>query len=95
MRVFDLTKLDAEQFVAQGNGQLAGAAVGDGDIELLGLEATDRGDDGGGTTSEHLGDFAGLDVLEQLVEGDHSLDYVVALVLQDRKSTRLNSSHRL
>ena len=82
MRVLDFAELDAEQLVAQFAGELAGAAVGDGDIELLGLEATDRGDDGGGTASEHLGDFAGLDVLEQLVEGNHGLDYVVALVLQ-------------
>jgi len=46
VRVLDFAELDAEQLVAQFAGELAGAAVGDGDIELLGLEATDRGDDG-------------------------------------------------
>lgn len=68
MRIGDLTELDAQQLIANRHRELARFAVADGDIELLGLETADRGDDRRGAAGEDLGDLAGLDVVEQLVQ---------------------------
>lgn len=51
MRILDLAELNAEQLVAQGDGEFAGAAIRDGHVELLGLETANRGDDGCGTAA--------------------------------------------
>ena len=89
MRIGDLTELDAQQLIANRHRELARFAVADGDIELLGLETAARGDDRRGASGEDLGDLAGLDVVEQLVQGDHRLDDVMAIVLKqlDNRTT--------
>ena len=42
MRILDLAELNAQQFITQINGQLAGLAIGHGHVELLGLEPSER-----------------------------------------------------
>ena len=74
VRIGDLTELDAQQLIANRHRELARFAT-----RIALLRGVLRFDD----------ELAGLDVVEQLVQGDHRLDDVMAIVLKqlDNRTT--------
>src|SRR4051812_13771926 len=83
VRVLPDTALDAEQGLAQLQGDLAGRAVAVGPGVRLRLDMADRRDDRGGAAGEDLGEGAGGRVGAPLVQGDDTFLGGVAEVAGD------------